>query len=111
MLSSRTSPRLWRGTKSSRSPTSSRPSRRASSRRLSGGPQARRAIARALVSDPTGSLADAPTGTLDARATRGVFQLLRDINASGTAVVMATHDLDLGRQAPCRVSELHEGAL
>ncbi len=45
------------------------------------------------------------------RATRGVFQLLRDINASGTAVVMATHDLDLVRQAPYRVIELQEGAL
>src|SRR5438034_592678 len=42
---------------------------------------------------------------------RGVFQLLRDINASGTAVVMATHDLDLVRQAPYRVIELQEGAL
>src|SRR5205823_3944642 len=39
------------------------------------------------------------------------FQLLRDINASGTAVVMATHDLDLVRQAPYRVIELQEGAL
>src|ERR1700704_5700793 len=51
------------------------------------------------------------TGNLDERATRGVFQLLRDINASGTAVVMATHDLDLVRQAPYRVIELQEGAL
>ena len=55
--------------------------------------------------------ADEPTGNLDERATRGVFQLLRDINASGTAVVMATHDLDLVRQAPYRVIELQEGAL
>jgi len=56
-------------------------------------------------------LADEPTGNLDERATRGVFQLLRDINASGTAVVMATHDLDLVRQAPYRVIELQEGAV
>jgi len=56
-------------------------------------------------------LADEPTGNLDERATRGVFQLLRDINASGTAVVMATHDLDIVRQAPYRVIELQEGAL
>src|SRR5947209_1152989 len=41
----------------------------------------------------------------------GVFQLLRDSNASGTAVVMATHDLDLVRQAPYRVIELQEGAV
>ena len=45
------------------------------------------------------------------RATRGVFQLLCDINAAGTVVVMATHDLDLVRQAPYRVIELQEGAL
>ena len=78
---------------------------------LSGGQQQRVAIARALVNEPTVLLADEPTGNLDERATRGVFQLLRDINASGTAVVMATHDLDLVRQAPYRVIELQEGAL
>jgi len=79
--------------------------------RLSGGEQQRVAIARALVNEPSVLLADEPTGNLDERATRGVFQLLRDINASGTAVVMATHDLDLVRQAPYRVIELQEGAL
>src|SRR5438093_3262611 len=80
-------------------------------RELSGGEQQRVAIARALVNAPTVLLADEPTGNLDERATRGVFQLLRDINASGTAVVTATHALDLGRQAPYRVIELQEGAL
>jgi cell division transport system ATP-binding protein len=80
-------------------------------RELSGGEQQRVAIARALVNEPTVLLADEPTGNLDERATRGVFQLLRDINASGTAVVMATHDLDLVRQAPYRVIELQDGAV
>ncbi len=80
-------------------------------RELSGGEQQRVAIARALVNEPSVLLADEPTGNLDERATRGVFQLLRDINASGTAVLMATHDLDLVRQAPYRVIELQEGAL
>jgi cell division transport system ATP-binding protein len=79
-------------------------------RELSGGEQQRVAIARALVNEPTVLLADEPTGNLDERATRGVFQLLRDINASGTAVVMATHDLDLVRQAPPR-HRVAEGAL
>jgi cell division transport system ATP-binding protein len=78
---------------------------------LSGGEQQRVAIARALVNEPQVLLADEPTGNLDERATRGVFQLLRDINASGTAVVMATHDLELVRSAPYRVIELQEGAV
>jgi cell division transport system ATP-binding protein len=78
---------------------------------LSGGEQQRVAIARALVNDPFVLLADEPTGNLDERATRGVFQLLRDINANGTAVVMATHDLDLVRQASYRTIELQDGAV
>jgi ABC-type ATPase involved in cell division len=63
------------------------------------------------VNDPLVLLADEPTGNLDERATRGVFQLLRDINATGTAVVLATHDLDLVRSAPYRTIELQEGAV
>jgi cell division transport system ATP-binding protein len=78
---------------------------------LSGGEQQRVAIARALVNDPFVLLADEPTGNLDERATRGVFQLLREINANGTAVVMATHDLDLVRQTSYRTIELQDGAV
>ncbi len=80
-------------------------------RELSGGEQQRVAIARALVNDPPVLLADEPTGNLDERATRGVFQLLRDINANGTAVAMATHDLDLVRQTTYRTIELQDGAV
>ena len=80
-------------------------------RELSGGEQQRVAIARALVNDPPVLLADEPTGNLDERATRGVFQLLCDINAAGTVVVMATHDLDLVRAAGKRTLELRDGRL
>ncbi|MEP7175271.1 MAG: cell division ATP-binding protein FtsE [Gemmatimonadales bacterium] len=84
---------------------------RAHPRELSGGEQQRVAIARALVNDPAILVADEPTGNLDERATRGVFQLLRDINAGGTVVVMATHDLDLVRQASYRTIEMREGSV
>jgi len=56
-------------------------------------------------------VADEPTGNLDERATRGVFQLIREINAGGTAVVMATHDLDLVKQTTYRTVELREGTV
>ncbi|MGH7582332.1 MAG: cell division ATP-binding protein FtsE [Gemmatimonadales bacterium] len=80
-------------------------------RELSGGEQQRVAIARALVNDPPVLLADEPTGNLDERATRGVFQLLCDINAAGTVVVMATHDLDLVRHAARRTLEMRDGTI
>ena len=80
-------------------------------RELSGGEQQRVAIARALANDPVALLADEPTGNLDERATRGIFQLFRDINASGTAVLMATHDLDLVRRAGCRTIEINRGQI
>jgi len=80
-------------------------------RELSGGEQQRVSIARALVNDPFVLIADEPTGYLDERATRSVFQLLRDINAAGTAVIMATHDLDLVRRSNYRTIELNHGRI
>src|SRR5437763_413971 len=77
---------------------------------LSGGEQQRVAFARALVNDPFVLIADEPTGNLDERSTRGIFQLLREINASGTAVIMATHDLALVRSPDYRCIELNHGA-
>jgi cell division transport system ATP-binding protein len=84
---------------------------RAYPRELSGGEQQRVAFARALVNDPFVLVADEPTGNLDERATRGIFQLLREINAAGTAVLMATHDLDLVRSSEYRCIELNHGEI
>ena len=80
-------------------------------RELSGGEQQRVAIARALVNDPFVLIADEPTGNLDDRATRGIFQLLREINAGGTAVMMATHNLELIRRQEFRTIEMNRGAV
>lgn len=78
---------------------------------LSGGEQQRVAIARALVNDPFVLLADEPTGNLDERATHAIYLLLREINASGTAVVMATHDVSMIERTGLRFLELDKGEL
>ena len=78
---------------------------------LSGGERQRVAIARAIVNDPFVLVADEPTGNLDDRATRGVFELLADINARGTAVLMATHDVALVRRAGFRTVQLDQGTV
>ncbi|MGY0561017.1 ABC transporter ATP-binding protein [Luteimonas sp. A277] len=66
---------------------------------LSGGQQQRAAIARALAGSPRLLLADEPTGNLDSQMARSVMELLEDINAQGTTVVMVTHDPELSARA------------
>lgn len=66
---------------------------------LSGGQQQRAAIARALAGSPRLLLADEPTGNLDSQMARGVMELLEEINAQGTTVILVTHDPELAARA------------
>ncbi|MGZ0710535.1 cell division ATP-binding protein FtsE (plasmid) [Coraliomargarita sp. W4R53] len=78
---------------------------------LSGGEQQRVAIARALANRPQILLADEPTGNLDPATSIDIMQLLARINASGTTVVMATHEAGFVDQMQRRVIELRHGIL
>lgn len=62
---------------------------------LSGGEQQRIAIARAILNKPKLIVADEPTGNLDPETAENIIHLLRDISATGTAVVMSTHNMPL----------------
>jgi putative ABC transport system ATP-binding protein len=66
---------------------------------LSGGQQQRVAIARALAGSPRLLLADEPTGNLDTQMARSVMELLEQINAKGTTIIMVTHDPELAMRA------------
>ena len=70
---------------------------------LSGGEQQRIAIARALLNRPKLILADEPTGNLDQETGHQIMSLLHRICAEGTAVIMATHNIQLTEDVPARV--------
>ena len=77
---------------------------------LSGGEQQRVAIARALATQPKVVLADEPTGALDSRTTLEIMHLFREINDSGVAVVIVTHEKEV---AECcdRIIYLKDGEI
>ena len=78
---------------------------------LSGGEKQRAAIARAVIARPSLLLADEPTGNVDPTLARRLLRLFIELNKSGTAVVIATHDIALMDQYPARRMVLHEGRL
>jgi putative ABC transport system ATP-binding protein len=79
-------------------------------RQLSGGQQQRVAVARALVTNPKLILADEPTGNLDSTNGEQVMQMLEQLNASGTTIVMVTHSLSHAERAH-RIVNLFDGQI
>jgi cell division transport system ATP-binding protein len=78
---------------------------------LSSGEKQRTCIARALVNDPIVLLADEPMGNLDKENSSDILALLKNINAQGTAVIMATHDMGLIQNLLYRRIHLDNGRI
>jgi cell division transport system ATP-binding protein len=76
---------------------------------LSGGEQQRVVIARALVNEPKILIADEPTGNLDPDVSEGILKLFEEINNSGTAILMATHNHKFLKKFPHRVLKCEGG--
>jgi len=77
---------------------------------LSGGQQQRAAIARALANDPPLVVADEPTGNLDSKTAREVFDLFDALDSEGKTMVVVTHDKALSERAE-RVLHLFDGRI
>jgi cell division transport system ATP-binding protein len=78
---------------------------------LSGGQQQKVAIARAMINSPKVILADEPTGNLDPDSSKEIMNLLSVISKDGTAIIMATHDMDLVDKYPGRILKCDEGLI
>lgn len=76
---------------------------------LSSGEKQRVAVGRALIHDPLLVLADEPTGNLDEENARAVLKLFEERTATGTTVIITTHDERLYRDTSYRVMELRLG--
>ena len=77
---------------------------------LSGGERQRVAIARAIVGSPSIVLADEPTGNLDSKSSESIVELLEDLNAEGSTIVVITHDHDVAAHFP-RAIGLRDGEI
>ncbi len=75
---------------------------------LSGGEQQRAAIARALLNHPEIILADEPTGNLDPAKSEKIIELLKEINAKGTTILIATHDYSIIKKYNARTIKCGE---
>ena len=75
---------------------------------LSGGEQQRAAIARALLNHPEIILADEPTGNLDPEKSEKIIELLKEINAKGTTILIATHDYSIIKKYNARTIKCGE---
>lgn len=78
---------------------------------LSGGQQQKVAIARAMINSPKVILADEPTGNLDPESSKEIMNLLSAISKGGTAIIMATHDMEVVKNYPGRVLKCEEGVI
>ncbi len=79
--------------------------------KLSGGQQQRVAIARALAMQPKAMLFDEPTSSLDPELTGEVLQVMRELAADGTTMIVVTHEMAFAREASERVLFLHNGRI
>jgi cell division transport system ATP-binding protein len=78
---------------------------------LSGGEQQRVVIARAMINEPAILIADEPTGNLDPEVSHEILKVFQEINKSGTAILMATHNYELIEKFPCRILKCEKGKL
>jgi len=80
-------------------------------RQLSGGEQQRAAIARALANAPDLLVADEPTGNLDPDSAFQILDILKNINKSGTTVLVISHDRDIVNEMKTRVIRMDKGRI
>ncbi|MGZ4442476.1 MAG: amino acid ABC transporter ATP-binding protein [Nocardioidaceae bacterium] len=79
--------------------------------RLSGGQQQRAAVVRALATDPSLVLLDEVTSALDPELVGEVLEIVRDMAASGTTMVLATHEMAFAREVATKVCFLDDGTI